>query len=32
MNFVVEHKGDAGLESLKLDLVAFGTDGGISRR
>jgi hypothetical protein len=32
MNFVVENKGDAGLESLKLDLVVFGTDGGISRR
>ena len=32
MNFVVENKGDAGLESLKLDLVVFGTDGGITRR
>jgi hypothetical protein len=32
MNFVVENKGDAGLESLKLDLVVFGLDGGITRR
>jgi hypothetical protein len=32
MNFVVKNTGDAGLESLKLDLVVFGTDGGISRR
>ena len=32
MNFVVQNKGDAGLESLKLDLVVFGTDGGITRR
>lgn len=32
MNFVVENKGDAGLESLKLDLVIFGTAGGITRR
>ena len=28
MNFVVENTGDAGLESLKLDLVVFGNDGG----
>jgi hypothetical protein len=32
MNFVVDNKGDAGLESLKLDLVVFDNDGGISRR
>ncbi len=32
MNFVVGNKGDAGLESLKLDLVVFDNDGGISRR
>jgi hypothetical protein len=32
MNFVVQNKGDAGLESLKLDLVVFGNDGGITRR
>ena len=32
MNFVVQNKGDAGLESLKLDLVVFGTDGSITRR
>jgi len=31
-NFVVENKGNAGLESLKLDLVVFGTDGSITRR
>ena len=32
MNFVVQNTGNAGLESLKLDLVVFGNDGGISRR
>jgi hypothetical protein len=32
MNFVVENKADVALESMKLDLVAFGTDGGIMRR
>jgi hypothetical protein len=32
MNFVVQNTGNAGLESLKLDLVVFGNDGGILRR
>ncbi len=32
MNFVVENKGDAAIDSIKLDLVVFGTDGGITRR
>ena len=32
LNFVIENKSDAGIESMKLDLVAFGTDGGILRR
>jgi hypothetical protein len=32
LNFVVENKSNAAIDSLKLDLVAFGTDGGILRR
>ena len=32
LNFVIENKSNAAIESLKLDLVAFGTDGGILRR
>jgi hypothetical protein len=32
LNFVIENKSDSGIESMKLDLVAFGTDGGILRR
>ena len=32
MNFVVENKADAALDSMKLDIVAFGIDGGIMRR
>jgi hypothetical protein len=32
VNFVVENKSDTAIDSLKLDLVAFGTDGGIMRR
>ena len=32
VNFVVENKSDTAIDSLKLDLVAFGTDGGILRR
>jgi hypothetical protein len=32
LNFVIENKSNAPIESLKLDLVAFGTDGGILRR
>ena len=32
LNFVIENKSDTGIESMKLDLVAFGTDGGILRR
>lgn len=32
LNFVIENKSSVGLESMKLDLVAFGTDGGILRR
>jgi len=32
LNFVIENKSDIAIESLKLDLVAFGTDGGILRR
>jgi hypothetical protein len=31
-NFVVENKSETAIDSLKLDLVAFGTDGGILRR
>ena len=32
VNFVVENKSETAIDSLKLDLVAFGTDGGILRR
>ncbi len=32
MNFVIENKSELALDSLKLDLVVFGTDGGIMRR
>jgi hypothetical protein len=32
VSFVIENKSDAAIESMKLDLVAFGTDGGILRR
>ncbi len=32
LNFVVENKSKAAVESMKLDLVVFGTDGGIVRR
>jgi hypothetical protein len=32
LNFVIENKSQAGIESLRLDLVAFATDGGILRR
>jgi hypothetical protein len=31
-SFVIENKSEAAIESLKLDLVAFGTDGAILRR
>jgi hypothetical protein len=32
LNFVVENKSHAAIESMKLDLVGFGTDGAILRR
>ena len=32
LNFVIENKSSTPLESMKLDLVVFGTDGGIMRR
>jgi hypothetical protein len=32
LNFVVENKSNAAIDSLQLDFVAFGTDGGILRR
>jgi hypothetical protein len=32
MNFVVENKADSPLDTMKLDIVVFGTDGGIMRR
>jgi hypothetical protein len=32
LNFVIENKSDVAIESMKLDLVAFGSDGGILRR
>lgn len=32
LNFVIENKSDVSIESMKLDLVAFGSDGGILRR
>jgi hypothetical protein len=31
-SFVVENKGEAGVESLKLDLAVFGRDGVVQRR
>jgi hypothetical protein len=32
LNFVIENKSGVAIESMKLDLVAFGIDGGILRR
>jgi hypothetical protein len=32
VSFVIENKSDTVIETLKLDLVAFATDGGILRR
>jgi hypothetical protein len=32
LNFVVENKSNVAIETMKLDLVAFGNDGGILRR
>jgi hypothetical protein len=32
LSFVVENKSHVAIESMKLDLVCFGTDGGILRR
>jgi hypothetical protein len=32
VSFVVENKSEAALDSMRLDLVAFATDGGILRR
>jgi hypothetical protein len=32
LNFVIENKSQVAIESMKLDLVAFGTDGSILRR
>jgi hypothetical protein len=32
MNFVVENRSEGALDSMKLDLVVFGLDGGIMRR
>jgi hypothetical protein len=32
MSFVVENRSEGGLDSMKLDLVVFGADGGIMRR
>jgi len=32
LNFVIENKSHVPIESMKLDLVAFGGDGGILRR
>jgi hypothetical protein len=32
LSFVVENKGEAPVDSLKLDLAVFGIDGGIRRR
>jgi hypothetical protein len=32
LNFVVQNKSESPVESMKLDLVLFGTDGGILRR
>jgi hypothetical protein len=32
LNFVIQNKSDVAMETLKLDLVVFGTDGGILQR
>jgi hypothetical protein len=32
LNFVIENKSDTAVDSMKLDLVVFGADGGILRR
>jgi hypothetical protein len=32
LNFVIENRSQAGIDSMQLDLVAFGTDGTILRR
>jgi hypothetical protein len=32
LNFVIENKSDGAVDSMKLDLVVFGSDGGILRR
>jgi hypothetical protein len=32
LTFLIENKSEAAIETLKLDLVLFGTDGGIMRR
>ena len=32
LSFVIENKGDGAVESLKLDLAIFGSDGAIQRR
>ena len=32
LNFVIENKSDAAVDSMKLDLVVFGSDGGILQR
>ena len=32
VSFVIENKSETAIETMKLDLVAFGTDGGILRR
>lgn len=32
LNFVIENKSGAAVDSMKLDLVVFGSDGGILRR
>ena len=32
LNFVVQNRSDVAIESMKLDLVGFGTEGGILRR
>lgn len=32
LNFVIENKSSTALESMRLDLVVFGSDGGILRR
>src|SRR5262245_27341043 len=32
LNFVIENKSDAAIDSMKLDLVVFDSDGGILRR